>query len=127
MQQKSSENKGLGDHGEDIAAEYLNKHGFKVIGRNIRYKCGEIDIVAKRKNELHFIEVRTRSNSNPVLPVETITSKKQAHIKKAAQMYLVDSRNGFKDKDFPPCYFDVIGIDLSSKNNQIEFIVDAFV
>ncbi|MFA4874488.1 MAG: YraN family protein [bacterium] len=127
MQEKTSKNKGLGDAGEDAAAGYLVEHGFRIIARNVRYKRGEIDIVAARKGELHFIEVRTRSSTNFLDPIASITEAKRKRIRLAAQCYLADSRNGFTNRELPPCFFGVIGIDLSNKNNEIECIIDAFV
>lgn len=127
MQEKSRKNKGLGDAGEEAAANYLQEQGFRILGRNIRYKQAELDIVAERQGELHFIEVRTRSHAAFLGPVETITEEKKRRIRTAARLYLADQRNGFGGKELPPCFFSVIGIDLSSKDHEIECILDAFV
>jgi putative endonuclease len=51
----------IGNMGETIAAVYLERHGFKVIGRNIARKTGELDIVAKKAGTLHIVEVKTMS------------------------------------------------------------------
>ncbi len=125
MQDKTSKNKELGDAGEAAAADYLKKQGFRIIARNVRFKQGELDIVAERKAELHFIEVRTRNNASFLSPIETITEQKRRRIRKAALLFLADARNGFKDRELPPCFFDVVGIDIL--NNKIECIFDAFV
>ncbi|MCA9365404.1 YraN family protein [Candidatus Kaiserbacteria bacterium] len=61
----------IGAYGETIAAEYLNKKGFKIIGINYLKKWGEIDLIAKNKDIVHFIEVKTVSH-------ETISDLKQA-------------------------------------------------
>lgn len=45
--------------GERIAAAYLNRHGFRVVARNVSRKTGELDIVAEEENVLHFVEVKT--------------------------------------------------------------------
>ena len=50
----------LGKEGEDFAADYLQKQGYEIIDRNFECKQGEIDIIAKDKNEYVFIEVKTR-------------------------------------------------------------------
>lgn len=127
MQEKTRKNKALGDAGEEAAANYLIGHGFRILDRNVRYKRGELDIVAQRKKELHFIEVRTRTDSSFMNPIETITETKKMRIRKAAELYLADFRKKFNKQETPPCYFSVIGIDLSNKNNQIECIFDAFI
>lgn len=51
--------KEIGDLGEKVAAEYLRRHGFSVVARNVAKKTGELDIVAKRKGILHAVEVKT--------------------------------------------------------------------
>src|SRR5688572_26080684 len=51
----------LGDMGENIACEFLKKHGFKVIERNYLRKWGEIDIIVEKKGILHFVEVKSVS------------------------------------------------------------------
>lgn len=48
----------LGKEGEDFAADYLQKQGYEIIDRNFECKQGEIDIIAKEKNEYVFIEVK---------------------------------------------------------------------
>lgn len=53
-------NRVFGNYGEDLAAEFLSSRGFKIIGRNLSYGPGELDIVAQKGDELHFIEVKTR-------------------------------------------------------------------
>lgn len=54
-----SSTKQLGNLGEEMAAKYLKKQGYKILDRNFRYKSyGEIDIIAKRREDLHFIEVK---------------------------------------------------------------------
>lgn len=125
LQEKTMKNKNLGDAGEEIAARYLQGQGFEILGRNLRYRRGELDIVAQRRGELHFIEVRTRSGAF-LHPFETITEQKKARLRRAAEAYLLDSRNCFRNSDPPPCYFGVIGIDYSSGSPQIECLLDAF-
>ncbi len=58
---KKQQNKLTGDRGETIAANYLQKKGFIIVGRNYRQKWGEIDVIAKKNNKMHFIEVKTVS------------------------------------------------------------------
>ncbi len=48
-----------GAYGENVAAEYLRRHGFEICGRNIARKTGEIDIIAKKEDILHFVEVKS--------------------------------------------------------------------
>ena len=53
----------IGGYKEDIATEYLIEHGYTIIDRNFSCKSGEIDIVAKDKEYLCFIEVKYRENN----------------------------------------------------------------
>ena len=126
MQAKSRQSKGLGGEGEDLAVEYLCLHGFKIVARNVRYKVGEIDVIAKRGEELHFIEVKSRSNGSLISPLEAVTPAKIKKLKRAAQMYLLDRRNRFKESKLPPCIFSVIGINYVGGEPQIECVLDAF-
>jgi Holliday junction resolvase-like predicted endonuclease len=59
--QIKSNNKIIGQYGEDIAARFLEKRGFQVLDRNYLKKWGEIDIVARKTNKIHFIEVKSVS------------------------------------------------------------------
>lgn len=78
----------IGKLGEDLATKYLQKIGYTVIDRNFRCKQGEIDIIAKCKQEIIFIEVKTRTNLNYGEPVEAVTQIKQKHIEKATKYYI---------------------------------------
>ncbi len=51
--------KEIGAFGERVAAEYLRRHGFKIIDRNIARKTGELDLIAEKTGTLHFVEVKT--------------------------------------------------------------------
>ena len=80
----------IGKEGEDIAAKYLAEKGFEIIERNYHYSHGEIDIVAKDKNHLVFIEVKSRINLDYGEPEYAINPKKIKQIKKMAELYLFD-------------------------------------
>lgn len=51
--------KEIGALGERVAAEYLRRHGFKLIDRNVARKTGELDLVVEKEDTLHFVEVKT--------------------------------------------------------------------
>ena len=59
----------LGEQGERLAARYLSERGYCLIAKNVRYKCGEIDLIARDGDELVFAEVRTRTVGR-VLPAD---------------------------------------------------------
>jgi len=79
----------VGKKGEDLAVKFLKKKGYKVIERNFRAdRFGEIDIIAKDKNELVFVEVKTKTNEQFGSPEEEFTYQKKKKMYRAIQNYL---------------------------------------
>lgn len=105
-------NKELGKYGEDKAVSYLENQNCKILERNFSCKQGEIDIIAKDKNELVFFEVKTRNNLDYGRPVDAVDNFKQKHILEAAKYYL---HHNNRDDEF--VRFDVIEVYL--KNNRV--------
>ena len=81
-------NKITGQCGEDVAAGLLKKKGCKIIERNYRNKIGEIDIIAKDKENLIFVEVKTRNSDKFGTPAEAVTYYKKQKIVNTAKVYL---------------------------------------
>lgn len=77
-----------GKIGEDLATKYLENLGYTIIERNFVAKQGEIDIVAKDKEELVFIEVKTRTNTSFGKPADAVNLTKQKHLISTAKYYL---------------------------------------
>src|SRR4030065_448823 len=75
--------------GEDAAATFLTKEGYKIVERNFRCPLGEIDIVAVDKGVLVFVEVKTRSSNKFGLPEEAVNRRKQHQMAKTTQFYPV--------------------------------------
>ena len=94
----------LGERGENVAAKHLTNAGYKILQRNYRSKAGEIDIVARQGKVLVFVEVKTRTDSQP-RPEDQVNLDKQRQITHAANLYL--NRFGYPQ---PPARFDVIAI-----------------
>lgn len=78
----------IGKLGEDLACKYLQDKGYKILERNFEARQGEIDIIAKDKNELVFIEVKTRSNISYGKPAEAVNEIKQNHLIKTIEYYI---------------------------------------
>ena len=95
----------LGPEGEQIAADYLAREGYRIMERNYRFHRNEIDIIALQKQTLCFVEVKTRFSSAHGHPAEAVTPQKQREIIKAARAYL--ALYGNIDTD---CRFDVVAI-----------------
>ncbi len=111
----------LGKKGEDIAVAQLKKLGYKIIVRNYRGRLGEIDIIARDKDTLAFIEVKTRKTEEFGNPKEEVTRRKRHQISKVALEYL--KRNGLSSVK---ARFDVVAIKLDKDSNRIEVVKNAF-
>lgn len=111
----------LGLAGEDEAARFLKKNGYKIIERNYRCRYGEIDIIARQKDIWCFIEVKTIEKSASESPFETIGKKKLEHIENSAACYIAENKLG-KEK----IRFDGIGIRVNEGKSEIELIKDMF-
>lgn len=77
-----------GKIGEDLAIKYLKNKGYKIIERNFQCRQGEIDIIAKDKNEIVIIEVKTRKCLDYGNPAEAVDDNKRKRIYKSAEYYL---------------------------------------
>ena len=99
-------NRDFGNFGEEIACKYLKDNGYEIVDRNVHYsRFCELDVVAKYKNILVFVEVKTRNTETFGTPFEAVTPKKYENIKKGILNYISEH----------PCKsyrFDVIGITL---------------
>ena len=79
----------LGNKGEEVACEHLISKGYSIIERNYNTKFGEIDIIAKYKEIIHFIEVKSGINKeNAISPVENLTRDKIRKFIKTVQIYI---------------------------------------
>ncbi len=85
-------NKVTGDGGEEIAFKYLKKKRYKILERNYKNPVGEIDIVAKYRNIIVFVEVKTRTSDYFGLPREAVDEYKQDKIRRVALGYLKHHR-----------------------------------
>ena len=109
-----------GKRSEIIAADYLKKKGYKILETNYKNKAGEIDVVAKDKDYIVFVEVKARTSQKFGHPFDAIDERKQQKIRVVASLYMVkNSKYGTN------CRFDAISI-LGLENPEITHIVDAF-
>ena len=80
----------LGFRGEERAARYLKRRGYKIIERNFRCPFGEVDIIAEKGDVVAFIEVKTRSNDNFGAPNEAVNGGRMRRYKNSARYYFTD-------------------------------------
>ena len=108
--------------GEKLAQKFLKKRGYRIVETNYRCPEGEIDIVAKHKDYLVFIEVRTKKSREFGSPEESITPAKKERMKAAAAYYQQ------MHNDLPQLWrIDVVAIELNQKGkpSRIELIENA--
>lgn len=98
----------IGKIGEDLASKYLEAAGYIIIERNFLARQGEIDIIAKDKKELVFIEVKTRTSDIYGKPVEAVNTQKQKHLLNTIKYYLYSKHleNEFIRIDVIEVYFN---------------------
>lgn len=109
-----------GKIGEDIACQYLIENNYQILERNFECRQGELDIIVKDKNEIVFIEVKTRTNNKYGSPIESITYLKQKHIIRSIQYYLYKRK---LENEF--VRIDVMEIYGQGKNFHIKHIKNA--
>ena len=110
-------NKFKGDFGELKATKYLKKQKYKIVKRNFKNKVGEIDIIAKQKDTIVFVEVKTRTDEKYGFAAEAVDFKKQQRIRKVALLYA-------QKYNISDMRFDVIEVYL--KAGKINHIINAF-
>ncbi len=119
----------FGQQGEELAANFLKYHGFKILARNYRCPHGEIDIIAfDRDSASHFgtncivfVEVKTRRSDAYTTPQSAVDEDKQRRIKKVAAYYLTQRRAGEMS-----VRFDIIAIVIGKGEPRIKHITKAF-
>lgn len=97
--------KSIGSRGEDAAAKYLKRHGYRILARHLDSPLGELDIIAVDGRTIVFVEVKTRSSSAAGSPADAIDPRKQQRMTQAALAYL--KRNGLLKYS---ARFDVLAI-----------------
>ena len=111
----------LGKQGEEWAARYLEQRGFTIVARNHRTPVGELDIIARDRRYLLFVEVKTRRSLAFGTPAEAVGAHKQRQILRAAQWYLTAARYpGLQPR------FDVVSVLAGRDEPAISHIPNAF-
>lgn len=118
-------NKEIAQSGEDAATVYLEAKGYAIITRNYELPMGEIDIVAKKRGMLYFVEVKTSLDTHRDFfnPEERVDKRKRKNLQNLCETYLI--REGIApDTEWQ---LDVISVtlDKEGKNPHIEHIENA--
>ncbi len=104
----------LGRRGEAVAARLLQDSGYRILGRNVKAKFGEIDLVAKEGSTLCFVEIKTRTSLRFGWPEEAVTPEKRWRLGRLASWYLKVHR-----LESVPVRFDVVSILFGSEGSPI--------
>jgi putative endonuclease len=113
----------LGANGEQLAARYLQKLGYRILARGHRQKLGEVDLIAIDGSMLVFVEVKTWRRGEAGDPSEAVDARKQERLTRAALVYM-KQRKVLEH----PARFDVISIVWPGGDAQpeIRHFVNAF-
>ncbi|MCR5464634.1 MAG: YraN family protein [Bacteroidales bacterium] len=116
----------LGRRGEDVACEFLEELGHRIVRRNYRSGHLEIDIISTDGNGVHFVEVKSRVAPVAAAPEENVTPLKQKKIANAALRYLNNSKDpgitGGMDVSF-----DIVAITFDGGNTNVDWFPNAFM
>jgi putative endonuclease len=115
------EEKELGKKGEEVALRFLERNGYKIVEKNYVCKMGEMDIIAREKDTLVFVEVKTRTSMAFGPPQLAVNSTKQMQLSKVALYFLKEKR-----LEEVKARFDVVAVLLRPRGDEIELIKDAF-
>ncbi|NMH87383.1 YraN family protein [Flavivirga algicola] len=110
----------LGKKGEQLAVNFLLKNGYDIMERNYRFDKAEVDIIARQKDTLAIIEVKTRSTTDFGNPQDFVKPKQIQRLVKAVDEYV-----NTNDLDVE-VRFDIIAIVKQGKGFNIEHLEDAF-
>ena len=106
-----------GASAETCAARLLVEASYRIVERNFRCKAGELDIIARERDVLVFVEVRSRSNDAHGCAAEMVNRAKQRRVVRVARCYLASAEPVFDE-----CRFDVVAI----TGGEAILIKDAF-
>lgn len=111
----------LGKIGEEIAAQYLLKNGYKILRRNFYFDKAEIDIIAQKEDDtVVIVEVKTRNSSFFGDPQDFVTKNKIKLLVKAANEYIISNNLNVEVR------FDIIAILKNQKTEQLQHFKNAF-
>ena len=115
---------GLGAWGENRAARYLKKKGYRILARNFSCRFGEIDLIVANRNYLAFVEVKLRKSDAVARAAEFVDFRKQNRLRVTAELWLSQHETELQPR------FDVVEIYApegeQTKNPVINHLEDAF-
>ena len=117
-------NTGSGRLGEQLTAEYLEEKGYEIVERNFKCRFGEIDIIARNREYLTFVEVKLRKSDAFGEAREFVDARKQERIRATAALWLETHETALQPR------IDVVEVyapdGMHTKAPEIRLIEDAF-
>ncbi|MDO9262149.1 MAG: YraN family protein [Flavobacteriaceae bacterium] len=115
-----AEHNTLGQFGEDLAADYLLRNGYKILERNWRFRKAEVDLIAQKENIVAIVEVKTRTSADFGNPQDFVKPKKIKLLVNAVNEYVVGNNLDVTVR------FDIIAILQQGNKTSLEHLEDAF-
>lgn len=109
----------IGDYGEDLVVEYLEKNSYEILERNFLKPYGEIDIIALKGDIISFVEVKTRKNDSFAFASESVDFYKRQRIIRTAQTYIMEKSLGDYLISFDVC-------EVYRDSGKLNYIENAF-
>ena len=106
-----------GASAEAEATRLLRAHGYQIVERNFRCRAGELDLIARDRGVLVFVEVRSRADADHGHAAEMVHAHKQRQVARVAEHYLA-----MRDPEYDEVRFDVVAI----TGGEAELIQDAW-
>ena len=110
----------LGKKGENLAVDFLLKHGYDILERNFSFQKAEVDIISKKEDILAIVEVKTRSTSAFGNPQDFLKPKQIQRIVKAVDHYVSSNELDVEVR------FDIIAIVKNGNQFDIEHLENAY-
>lgn len=108
----------LGKDAEEMAAHYLTDKGFEILYRNWRHSHYEIDIIARKKELLHIVEVKCLKSSAFCYPEDAVTKRKFKFLLNAADEFL------FLHPEFRFVQYDILSITIPKDKDPEYFLIE---
>ncbi len=109
----------IGEMGENVATRFLKGKGFSIIERNYKRRWGELDIVAMKGGNLHFVEVKAQElwewQESAFTPEDHMGFHKKRRLKRAMETYLVDR---YKEGTEPDFQLDLVAVELDTEKKK---------
>lgn len=110
-----ADKKKIGAYGENRAADFLIRNGYKIIDRHFQTRTGEIDLIAKKNDQIVFVEVKTRTSRNFGLPEEAIDWRKRIKLLETARWYLAGNASGIENYRI-----DSVAVEINRAESKIK-------